>query len=372
MMLGGRGLNLVLSRYVGGIGAAVPVALLGMALTAFASLGFLRRRRDDRRLTACFPQPVRERLAHHDAAGLLPSRRLITVLSADLGDLTGLAEALPPDAVAAMLREYLTEMSEVVFRHGGTVVTCAGDGLVAVYNAPLDDPEHATNAIRTALELLEQTQRVSARWQPRLGASVRSGIGVATGEAVVGLMGPDDRLAYTALGATVDLGARLQTLTAEYGVAILIADATRRALGADVLARRLGETRQPGATPPVTIHGVLPADIRKQPRAVLEVAATVVQLGAGQTSLVTTRDLGEGGIALGGVPAAWAPGTRVEVRCEGGRLPKPLLAEGVIAWRRGDEAGISFAGLDPETVPTVAEYVAGRSGPSVAATRALC
>jgi class 3 adenylate cyclase len=352
----------MLTRYVGGIGPAVPVALLGMALTALASLGFLRRRRDYRRLVECFPPSLRERLGHRDATALAPSRRLITVLSANLRDLTRPAEALPPDVVAGILREYLTEMSEVVFRHGGTVVTCAGDRLTAVYNAPLDDPEHAANAIRTALELQERTLRVSARWQPRLGTVMRCGIGVATGEAVVGLMGPDDRLAFTALGTTVDLGTHLQALTADYGVSIIIGDTTRRALGAaDVLTRQLGEVPGPGPNAPVMIHGVLPADIRKQPRAVLEVAATLIVLGAGQTCLVTTRDVGEGGIALGGVPAAWAPGTRVEVRCEGGRLPRPLLAEGVIAWRHGDEAGISFAGLDPETAPTVAEYVGARN-----------
>jgi adenylate cyclase len=359
MMLGDRGLGLM-TRYLEGIGAAAPVALVGMALTAFASLGFLHRRRERRRVAASFPPPVRGRLERGDAAGLAPSRRLITVLCADLRDFTGLAETLAPDAVAEMLREYLTEMSGVVFRHGGAVITCAGDCLVAIYNAPLDDPDHAAGAVRTALDLQEQTLQIAARWQARLGTVVRSGIGIATGEAVVGTMGPDDRLAYTALGATVDLAAHLQALTVEYGTAILISDATRRALGADVLTRRLGEARGPGAAPPVTVHGVLPADIRKQPRAVLEVAATLVLLGAGQTCLATTRDVGEGGMALGGVPAAWAPGTRVEIRCEGGLLPRPLLAEGVIAWRRGDEAGISFAGLDPETVPTVTQYVAAR------------
>jgi class 3 adenylate cyclase len=350
----------MLTRYLEGIGAAAPVALLGMALTAFASLRFLSRRRERRRIAASFPPPVREKLERGDVAGLAPHRRLVTVLCADLRDFTGLAETLAPDAVAEMLREYLTEMSEIVFRHGGTVVTCAGDCLVAIYNAPLDDPDHAANAVQTALELQERTLQISARWQARLGTVVRSGIGVATGEVVVGTMGPEDRLAYTALGATVDLGAHLQALTAEYGATILISDATRRGLPADVLTRRLGEARGPGAAPPVTIHGVLPADIRKQPRAVLEVAASLVLLGAGQTCLVTTRDVGEGGMALGGVPDAWAAGTRVEVRCEGGLLPKPMLAEGVIAWRRGDEAGITFAGLDPETAPTVADYVAAR------------
>jgi class 3 adenylate cyclase len=116
MMLGDRGLGLM-TRYLEGIGAAAPVALVGMALTAFASLGFLHRRRERRRVAASFPPPVRGRLERGDAAGLAPSRRLITVLCADLRDFTGLAETLAPDAVAEMLREYLTEMSGVVFRH---------------------------------------------------------------------------------------------------------------------------------------------------------------------------------------------------------------------------------------------------------------
>jgi class 3 adenylate cyclase len=350
----------MLTRYLGGIGTTAPVALLGVALTAFASLSFLRQRRTRRRLAAFFPPAVLDKLTGGDATELAPTRRLVTVLSADLRDFTGLAETLAPDAVSTMLREYLTETSGIVLQHGGTLVTCAGDGLLAVYGAPFDDVAHAVNAVRTALELQERTLQLSARWQGRLGTVVRSGIGVATGEVLVGTMGPEDRLTYTALGATVDLSAHLCALSAEYGVAILISDATRRGLDRDILARRLGEARGPGATPPVTVHGVLPADIRKQPRAVLEVAATLVLLGAGQTCLVTTRDVGEGGMALGGVPAAWAPGTRVEIRCEGGLLPTPLLAEGVIAWRRGTEAGISFTELDPETMPTVAAYVAAR------------
>jgi class 3 adenylate cyclase len=334
----------VLTRYLSGFGMALPVALLGMALTAFASLGFLRRRRELDRVAAWLPPAVRERLGRAEPIDFAPSRRLVTILCADLRDFTGLAETLQPDAVAEMLREYLTEMSEVVVHHGGTVVTCAGDCLVAVYNAPFDDTDHAASAVRTALELQERTLQVAVRWEARLGAIVRSGIGIATGEAVVGIMGPQDRQAYTVLGAIADL----------------VSDATRRRLGPDVLGRRLGEVRGPGTSPPVTVHGVLPVDIRKHPRAILEVAATLVLLGAGQTCLVTTRNVGEGGMALGGVPAAWAPGTRVEVRCEGGLLPAALLAEGLIAWRREDEAGITFDGLDPETAPTVAEYVAVR------------
>jgi class 3 adenylate cyclase len=352
----------MLTRNLGGLGTTMAgAALLSMVLASvFGKLG--RARRERRRLAPFFPpEVVREIVRRSDRVDLSPHRRLLTVLCSDLRGFTALAEMLEPPAVAEMLCDYLTEVTRVVFQHGGTLVTCAGDTLVAVFNAPLEDPAHARNAVRTALELQERTLQVSARWQTRLGATIRPGIGIATGEAVVGLMGPPARLAYAAVGATVDFGARLQSLTREYGVGIVVSEPTQRALDREFLTRHLGEVTSRGATPPLAIHGVLPTDIRKQPRAALEVAATLVLLGAGQTCLVTTRDVSEGGMALGGVPAAWPVGTRVEVRCEGGLLPLPLLAEGVIAWRRGDEAGITFAALDPDAAPTVAEYVSTRS-----------
>ncbi len=352
-----------MTRYLGEIGATAAMAgaaLLAMLLTAIVGK-LVRARRVRRRLAPFFPPAVLREVARRpDQTDLAPSRRLVTVLFSDLRGFTALAELLEPAAVAEMLRDHLTEMTQVVFKHGGTLATCAADSLVALYNAPLDDPAHARNAVRTALELQERTLQASARWQTQVGATIRPGIGITTGEAVVGTMGPPDRLSYAAVGATVDLGSRLQSLTQEHGVGIVIAESTRRGLDREFLTRRLGEVTGPGATPPVSIHGVLPADIRKQPRAVLEVAATLVLLGAGQTCLVTTRDVGEGGMALGGVPAGWGVGTRVEIRCEGGLLPNPLLAEGVIAWRRADEAGISFVGLDGEAAPTVAEYIAAR------------
>ena len=366
-----------MTRYLGGIDAttamagAGAVALSTLLTAVMRTLG--RGRRVRRQLAPFFPPAMLREIARRaDPTDLAPRRRLVTVLFADLRGFTALAEMLKPSAVAELLRDYLTEATQVVFKHGGTLVSGVGDSLVTLYNAPLDDPAHARNAVRTALELQELTLQMSARWQTQLGATIRPAIGIATGEAVVGLMGPLDRLTYTAVGATVDLGARLQSLTGEHGVGIVIGESTCHGLDGEFLTRRLGEVTGPGATPPVSIHGVLPADIRKQPRAVLEVAATLVLLGAGQTCLVTTRDVGEGGMAVGGVPAAWGVGIRVEIRCEGGLLPNPLLAEGVIAWRRGDEAGIRFVGLDGDAAPTVAEFVATRDRREVAATDSLC
>jgi class 3 adenylate cyclase len=332
---------------------------LGLGYAATVVDNFVREQRERRRLSQFFsPEVLRAVVRQRDEASLQTTRRLVTVLFADIRGFTSLSERLQPEEVAEMLREYLTEMTEVVFKYGGTVDKYIGDCVMALYNVPFEDPDHVMNALRTALEMQERTLAVSARWEARLGSPIRCGIGISTGEAVVGTLGSRQRLEYTAIGDTINLGSRLEALTKEQGVAIIISEFTQRALPGDVLTRELGEVTVRGRTRPVKVYGVLPADIRKHPRAVLEVSATLVLLGAGQTCLVTTRDVGEGGMALGGVPAAWTVGTRVEVRCEGGLLPRPILAEAVVAWRRGDEAGITFTEVDPGVAPVVAEYVA--------------
>ena len=117
-----------------------------------------------------------------------------------------------------------------------------------------------------------------------------------------------------------------------------------------------------GKTQPVKIYGVLPADLRKHPRAVLDVAATVVLLTV-RARAARSRPATSARAAwlLGGVPRRGGRALACEIRCEGGLLPSPLLAEGVIAWRRGDAAGITFTGLAAEVAPAVAEFVSHRS-----------
>ena len=112
-----------------------------------------------------------------------------------------------------------------------------------------------------------------------------------------------------------------------------------------------------GKTKPVKIYAVLPDNIRKHPRATLEAAATLSLAGDGRACRVVTRDISEGGMALKGVPDDWAIGQRVQIRCEGGALLKPIVAAATIGWRHGDEVGVVFTALDADSAPAVADYV---------------
>jgi len=341
-------------------GMAGTVGLfLGYGATVIEN--FVREQREKRRLSQFFsPEVLREVVRHRDDNSLGSTRRLVTVLFSDIRGFTTLSERLEPEQVAEMLREYLTEMTEIVFRNGGTVDKYIGDCVMALYNAPFPDPDHAVKAVRTGLEFQEKTLEVSRRWEEKLGVQIRNGVGINTGEAVVGTMGSRQRLEYTAIGDTINLGARLESITKEYGVGIIVSEYTHKLLKDEFMTRELGEVIVKGKSQPVKIFGVLPASLRTYPRAALEAAATLIVAGGGEECKATTRDISEGGMAVGGVPEAWGPGTEVEVRCEGGLLPKPLTASGVIAWRREGLAGIKFTGLDPDAKPAVADYVATR------------
>jgi adenylate cyclase len=366
--------------------AAVWILLAGAAFAAFAAghvwfravgvtlalvLGYgitvvdnyIREQRERRRLSQFFsPAVLSEIVRHRGDSALGSSRRLITVLFSDIRGFTSISEKVEPEQVAEMLREYLTEMTDVVFRHGGTVDKYVGDCIMALYNAPFDDPDHAANAIRTGLELQERTLAVSARWEARLGAAIRNGVGINTGEAVVGAMGSRQRLEYTAIGDTVNLASRLESLTKEYGSGIVISESTHEAVKGRFIARQLGAVPVKGKMQPVKIYGVVPGDARKSPRVALDVAATVMAAGGGPSWVVRVRNVGEGGLLLLGLPAEVGAGTRIEVRCEGGGLAKPLAAQATVVWRAGQEAGAAFTGLDPDTAAALAARVAAPEG----------
>src|SRR5213593_573089 len=367
--LAAAGLWILLTLVAFGAFAVLDVWLQAMAATVALVLGyggtvtehFVREQRERRQLSRFFsPAVVREVVRLKDEGSLTTSRRLVTVLFSDIRGFTSLSEQLQPEQVEEMLREYLTEMTEIVYKHKGVVDKYIGDCVMALYNAPFDDPAHAFKAVLTALELQERTRTVSKRWEDKLGIAIRTGVGINTGESVVGTLGSRQLLQYTAIGDAINLGARLESLTKDYKANIIISETTYALVRNQFVTKELGEVTVKGKTQPVKIYAVLPDSIRKHPRTSLAVAATLSIPGEGRTCRVTTRDISEGGMALTGVPEEWVKGQRVQLRCEGGALPNAIVAEAVIAWRDGDEVGVTFVALDPDSVPALAAYLSGR------------
>ena len=346
----------------------MPVApslglLLGYGITSIEN--FIREQREKKRLSQFFsPDVLREIVRHGEGVNLGSARRLITVFFSDLRGFTSLSEQMEPEVVADMLKEYLSEMTQVVFQHKGTVDKYIGDCVMAIWNAPFEDPEHAVNAVRTALDFQERTLAVSAKWEAQLGGKIRNGCGINTGEAVVGTMGSRQRLEYTAIGDTVNLAARLESITKDYNTSIIISESTHDYIAGQFMTRELGAVTVKGKTRPVKIFAVLPTDVRRHTRAALDSAAIVTIDGLGQTYDVRTKDISETGLSLVGVPDSLEKGTAVEIRCEGGGLPEPISAHGMIVWKRGDAAGVAFTdasgGSAPAFVSSIKAYLLRR------------
>jgi adenylate cyclase len=319
---------------------------------------FVREQREKQRLSRFFsPDVLRAVVRDRDGRSLRPRRRLVTVLFSDIRGFTSISERLQPEQVDEMLREYLTVMTEVVFRHGGTVDKYIGDAIMGLYNAPYEDPDHALKAIRTALEFQERAIPFSARWQAKLGVTIRCGVGINSGEAVVGSLGSRQRSEYTAIGDTVNLAARLESITKDYNVPIIISEYTYEYVKGRFPTHELDTVTVKGKSQPVKIYGVMPSSMRQHPRATLDAAAQLTAAD-GRVCRVRTFDISEGGLGLLGIPAEWSLGSAVEIRLDGGEVGRRIVAAGTIVSRRGEKAGVQFTSLDAGSAPAVAEYVA--------------
>ena len=153
----------------------------------------------------------------------------VTVLFADIRGFTALAENEKPEKVVGLLNRYFSAMSEIIFAHGGTLDKYIGDGLMAIFGAPTASEEDALNAVKAAVTMQKRLRLLNEELRAEGYAAVSIGIGLHTGEALIGYIGSDKRSEYTAIGDTVNLAARLES-NAEGGQ-ILMSEATAAASG---------------------------------------------------------------------------------------------------------------------------------------------
>jgi len=235
--------------------------------TLVANVGFvamyraLIEEKEKRKVRGAFqqylsPEVIRRLLENPDL--VKPRKTEITVMFSDVRGFTTISEKLDAQELAALLNEYLTEMTRIVFRHTGTLDKYIGDAVMAFWGAPFEEPEHATHACHAALEMISKLKEMQKIWKAAGKPVLDIGVGLSTGVASVGNMGSALRYGYTALGDTVNLSARLEGLNKEYGSHILLSETTYVEVQDPLLIfRELDLIRVKGKLQPVTLYELL-------------------------------------------------------------------------------------------------------------------
>jgi adenylate cyclase len=239
--------------------------LLGLGLTYLGSEAWrnLVVERKGRQLKKAFsnyvsPDLVKQIEKNPDKLVLGGEQRELSILFSDIRGFTTVSEDLTPPELVALLNEYLSPMTRIVLEERGTLDKFIGDAVMAIFNAPLDVPLHAVHACRAAVRMLEELQRLNTGFVSRGMHSLDIGIGINTGPAVVGNMGADIRIDYTAIGDSVNLASRLEGLNKLYGSHILVSEDTRQQVPPDMFCfREVDRVRVKGKHKPVVLFELL-------------------------------------------------------------------------------------------------------------------
>jgi adenylate cyclase len=249
---------------------AAALTLGGAQFMLAIAVNYVRERSRRRSLVDLFgtylqPERVRQLVRQGAASSAITAdNRELSILFCDLQGFTGITEKLPPLALRDLLNRYFSDTSAIVHAHGGTLDKFIGDAVMAFWGAPLPQPDHAVRAVRAALALGDGLTPLNQHLAEQGLPPVRYGIGLATGLVCVGDLGSRLRRSYTAVGDAVNLAARLEALTRDTGVGLLVADTTRAACAdhmADVVWLEVDICRVKGRAQAVTVFTPLtPSD----------------------------------------------------------------------------------------------------------------
>jgi adenylate cyclase len=240
----------------------LPLASLVAIYAAVMLYKYFVGERQERRIRAAFKQYLSPTLVEQVARDpsslqLGGEQRELTVLFADLRNSTGIGAKLPPADLVQLLNEIMETLTRVLFEHDGMLDKYTGDGLVAIFGAPVPQPDHALCACRAALAMQAELPPLQARWSRPDLPPLEIGIGINTGSMIIGNMGSRQRFAYTVIGDEANLGARLEAANKEFRTEILISEATWRQVRGDIAARELDIVTFRGMARPVRVFEVL-------------------------------------------------------------------------------------------------------------------
>jgi class 3 adenylate cyclase len=231
------------------------VLMLGAVVLALGSFFLELDRR--RGLERFLPSLVVDRVLHGEPLQFTGERQRATILFADMRGSTALAEGLTPEEVVRVVNDYLGVLARAVFSEGGVLDKFTGDGLMSIFGVFQDGTDGALPALRAAVAMRRGVEELSAARRARGEPTARFGIGIHSGEVVLGTIGIPERSDFTALGDTVNTASRLESLTKEYGVDLVLSDAVvSRLRDGDAKVRRLGDAHVRGKAAPVAIYTV--------------------------------------------------------------------------------------------------------------------
>lgn len=243
------------------LGLVVPIAsLLGYTLIAALlqiNYGFFIESRNKRHLSRIFGQYIPPSLVEEmDASGqevsLEGESREMSVLFSDVRGFTTISESLDARELTRLMNEFLTPVTRIIQEYRGTVDKYMGDAVMAFWGAPLSDEQHARNAVLAGMRMIEAVNSLKDSFAEKGWPPITVGVGVSSGEMNVGNMGSEFRIAYTVMGDIVNLGSRLEGLTKQYGVDMIVSDGTASLLP-DFVFRELDLVRVKGKNEPVAI-----------------------------------------------------------------------------------------------------------------------
>lgn len=232
-----------------------------LVLTLFAlnmSYGYFVVSRAKRQFTELFgqyvpPELVEEMSRDPEAYSMDGRKAELTVLFSDVRGFTTISEGLTPEELTRLMNEYLSSMTEVIRRNRGTLDKYIGDAIMAFWGAPVADPQHARHAVLTAMAMQGALAAVNKAFAAKGWPDIKVGVGINTGDMTVGDMGSVVRKAYTVMGDAVNLGSRLEGITKQYGVGILVGEGTRKAIK-DIVFREVDRVQVKGKEEPVAIY----------------------------------------------------------------------------------------------------------------------